>query len=90
MKIALDEATEEIRQTSAFAIDEPGSMLHGLAVSERYPGHIWATLQAADKLLLLDPGATVDTPPTIVRTISIPAGRARGRTTSASTATCCA
>jgi len=73
VKIALDEATEELRETRSFAIDEPGSMLHGLAVSERYPGHIWATLQAANVLLLLEPGATVDTPPSIVRTISIPA-----------------
>ena len=72
VKIALDEASEEIGQSNAFAIDEPDSMLHGLAVSERYPGHIWATLQGANKLLLLDPGEAVDTPPTIVRTISVP------------------
>src|SRR5687767_11809970 len=72
VKIALDGATEEIGETRAFPIDEPDSMLHGLSLSERYPGHVWATLQGANKLLLLDPGMAIDAAPTIVRTISIP------------------
>ena len=74
VKIALDERTEEITDTRPYAIDKPDSMLHGLAASSRYPGHVWATLQGANKLLLLDPGTDVDEAPKIVRTIPIPAG----------------
>ena len=74
VKIGLDQRTEQIIDACAFPIHEPDSMLHGLAQSTRYPGHIWATLQGANLLLLIDPAADLTAAPTIVRTISIPDG----------------
>ncbi|MGH3771984.1 MAG: hypothetical protein ACRDRW_11415 [Pseudonocardiaceae bacterium] len=73
VKLRLDQGTEQITDMRAFQLGQPSAMLHGLAVSKRYPGKIWATLEAANKLLLVDPGADrLDTPPKIVRTIDIP------------------
>lgn len=74
VKIGLDTRTQQITETCAFPIHEPDSMLHGLATSTRYPGHIWATLQGANLLLLIDPGIDLAAAPMIVRTIPVPAG----------------
>lgn len=50
-------------------------MLHGLALSTRHPGLIWATHEMGNKLLLVDPGAArLDAPPKIMREIDVPGG----------------
>jgi len=48
--------------------------LHGLCLSQRHPGCVWATLQFASQLLLIDPqGADPDLPPKVLRRVSLPA-----------------
>ncbi|UGY90295.1 hypothetical protein [Streptomyces gobiensis] len=78
VKLRLDPRTEEVTGTKAFPLGPPDARLHGLAVSSRHPGKIWATHEGGDRLLLVDPNAdALDTPPRIMRTIDIPGG-ARG------------
>lgn len=72
VKVRIDPQTEEVVGVRGFALASPTAMLHGLAASTRYPGKIWATLEAENSLLLLDPGAGLDTAPKIVRRIDIP------------------
>ncbi len=72
VKLQVDPQTEQITTIRDFPLGPPDAMLHGLALSTRYPGKIWATHEAGNSLLLVDPGATVDAPPQIVRTIPIP------------------
>lgn len=75
VKLRLDPSTEEVTGVRAFQLGPKDAMLHGLTVSTRYPGKIWATHEAGNKLLLVDPGADrFATPPKIVRTIDIPGG----------------
>jgi virginiamycin B lyase len=74
-KLWLDPTSEQITGIKAFPIGSAEAMLHGLAVSHLYPGKIWATLEAANKLLLIDPGNNgLNVPPRILRTIDIPGG----------------
>lgn len=73
LKVWLDQATEEVLAVRAFPFGPPESRPHGLAVSSRYPGHVWVTLEGANRLLLVDPGAGgVHVPPEVVRTIDVP------------------
>jgi virginiamycin B lyase len=73
VKVWLDPQTEQITGIQAFPLGPPDAMLHGLAVSTQYPGKIWATHEAANSLLLVDPGVTgLGVPPQIIRTIPIP------------------
>lgn len=75
VKLRLEKETEQVTDVRAFPLGPPTAMLHGLGASSRYPGMIWATHEAANTLLLVDPGADqLDTPPKIVRTIDIPGG----------------
>lgn len=74
VKLQLDPQTDQITAIRDFPLGPQDAMLHGLTVSTRYPGKIWATHEAANNLLLVDPGTGVDAPPQIVRTIPIPGG----------------
>jgi hypothetical protein len=75
VKLQLDAATEQVTGIQPFPLGAPNERLHGLSVSSRYPGKIWATLEAGNKLVLVDPGVDrLDIVPKIVRTIDIPGG----------------
>ncbi|WP_433261730.1 hypothetical protein ACQPZF_27630 [Actinosynnema sp. CS-041913] len=75
VKLRLDPATEEVVAARAFPLGSPDAVLHGLAVSHRHPGMVWATHESANRLLLIDPGgASVDVRPEVVRTIDVPGG----------------
>ena len=75
VKLQLDPDTEQVTGIQGFPLGESNERLHGLAVSSRYPGKIWATLEAGNKLVLVDPGVDrLDIAPKIVRTIDIPGG----------------
>lgn len=74
IKIELDPTTEEPIAYHAFPMGKDNhSELHGVWPSTVYPGMMWLTLQADNKLLLVDPGKDLATPPTIIKTIDIPA-----------------
>ncbi|MEW6470644.1 MAG: hypothetical protein AB1679_00025 [Actinomycetota bacterium] len=74
VKLQLDQ-NERVTGVKGFPLGPPEALLHGLAVSDRYPGMIWATHEGQDRLLLVDPGGSrLDTPPKIIRTIDVPAG----------------
>ncbi|KAJ6013729.1 hypothetical protein N7540_008320 [Penicillium herquei] len=74
IKIELDSVTEEPMAYHAFPMGKnSSSQLHGVWPSTRYPGKMWLSLQGENKLLLVDPGKNLTTPPTILRTINIPA-----------------
>ncbi|MGH3846455.1 MAG: hypothetical protein ACRDS0_34330 [Pseudonocardiaceae bacterium] len=78
VKLWLDPTTEQVIGVQAFPLGPADAMLHGLALSTRHPGLIWATHEAGNRLLLVDPGAArLDTPPRIVREINVP-GDGRG------------
>jgi virginiamycin B lyase len=75
VKLQLDPDTEKVTGIQGFPLGAPNERLHGLALSSRYPGKIWATLEAGNKLILVDPGVDrLDIAPKIVRTIDIPGG----------------
>ncbi len=75
VKLQLDPATEQVIGIQPFPLGAPNERLHGLSVSSRYPGKIWATLEAGNKLVLVDPGVDrLDIAPKIVRAIAIPGG----------------
>lgn len=75
VKLWLDPGTEQIIGVQAFPLGPADAMLHGLALSTRHPGLIWATHEMANKLLLVDPGAAqLDAPPKIMREIDVPGG----------------
>ncbi|MFC5720894.1 hypothetical protein ACFP1Z_12025 [Streptomyces gamaensis] len=75
VKLALDPGTERVTAVSAFPLGPPAAMLHGLAVSARHPGRIWATHEGGDRLLLVDPRAdALDAAPRVEREIAVPGG----------------
>ncbi|MEU8546148.1 hypothetical protein AB0C81_03900 [Streptomyces roseoverticillatus] len=75
VKLGLDPRTEQVTAVKAFPLGSAGAMLHGLAVSSRHPGRIWATHEGADRLLLVDPRAdSVEAAPRIEREIPVPGG----------------
>lgn len=75
VKLWLDPTTEQIIGMHAFPLGPADAMLHGLALSTRHPGLIWATHEMGNKLLLVDPGAAqLDAPPKIMREIDVPGG----------------
>ncbi|CAG8387640.1 unnamed protein product [Penicillium salamii] len=75
IKIELDSTTEEPIAFHSFPMGKNSttSMLHGVWPSTIYPGMMWLSLQGENKLLLVDPGKKLSTPPIIKKTISIPA-----------------
>jgi hypothetical protein len=75
VKLRLDPATEDVVAIGAHPLGSPTDGLHGLAISRRYPGMVWATHEHGNRLLLIDPGgADVNVAPTVVRTVDIPEG----------------
>jgi virginiamycin B lyase len=73
VKIQLDPTTEEPIAYQSFPMGKNSSSgLHGVWPSTKYPGKMWLSLQFDSKLLLVDPGADLTTPPTILQTIDIP------------------
>lgn len=73
VKIELDPKTEEPIAYHAFPMGKnSSSMLHGVWPSTVHPGKMWLSLQADNKLILVDPGHDLSTPPTILQTIDIP------------------
>ncbi|MFC5148768.1 hypothetical protein [Streptomyces aureoversilis] len=75
VKLALDPRTEQVTAAKAFPLGSSDAMLHGLAVSSRHPGRIWATHEGAHRLLLVDPRAdSLDAAPRIEREIAVPGG----------------
>lgn len=75
VKLRLDPATEQVTGIRAFPLGPEDAMLHGLAVSTQYPGLIWATHEADNRLLLVDPRADdLARAPEIVDTIYVPDG----------------
>ncbi|MCC3775958.1 hypothetical protein [Streptomyces sp. UNOB3_S3] len=75
VKLRLDPRTERVTGVKAFALGPKDAMLHGLAVSERHPGRIWATHEGGNRLLLVDPRADEpDAAPRVEREIAVPGG----------------
>ncbi|MFF4160236.1 hypothetical protein [Streptomyces sp. NPDC001678] len=75
VKLSLDPSTEQVTGVKAFALGPKDAMLHGLAISERHPGRIWATHEGGNRLLLVDPRADEpDAAPRVEREIGIPGG----------------
>ncbi|KAE8369355.1 hypothetical protein BDV27DRAFT_165876 [Aspergillus caelatus] len=74
IKIELDPTTEEPIAYHSFPMGKnSSSQLDGVWPSTVHPGMMWLSLQADNKLLLVDPGQDLSTPPSIVQTIDIPA-----------------
>ncbi|MFI1798747.1 hypothetical protein ACH427_15545 [Streptomyces sp. NPDC020379] len=75
VKLRLDPRTERVTGVKAFPLGPPDAMLHGLAVSRRHPGRIWATHEGGNRLLLVNPGPeALDSAPRVEREIDIPGG----------------
>ena len=73
VKMRVDPATGRPISATRHVIDNPFAGLHGLHVSLRHPGCVWATLQFASELILVDPAGTdPDAPPHILQRIPIP------------------
>ncbi|MFL5538263.1 MAG: hypothetical protein ACJ8J0_04695 [Longimicrobiaceae bacterium] len=73
VQVAIDPATGRPLEAAGHVIATPRSGLHGLHASKANPGCVWATLQFDDRLLLIQPGTSVEMPPTILHEIAIPA-----------------
>ncbi|KAE8324782.1 hypothetical protein BDV39DRAFT_179900 [Aspergillus sergii] len=74
IKIELDPTTEEPIAYHSFPMGKnSSSQLHGVWPSTVHPGMMWLSLQADNKLLLVDPGQDLSTEPSIIQTIDIPA-----------------
>ncbi|MEU5428790.1 hypothetical protein AB0H73_24820 [Streptomyces olivoreticuli] len=75
VKLQLDPRTEQVTGIRAFPLGPSDALLHGLAVSARHPGRIWATHEGGNRLLLVDPRAdALDAAPCVEREIDIPGG----------------
>ena len=73
IKVELDPNTEEPIAYQSFPMgDSDQAQLHGIWPSEVRPGMMWLSLQAENKLLLVDPGQDLSTAPSILETIDIP------------------
>ncbi|CAG8624826.1 32502_t:CDS:1 [Gigaspora margarita] len=61
------------QQVAGFQIANPNSSLHGLALSTKNPGMVWLTLEADNKLVLIDPVvASVTDAPKVIKEINVP------------------
>ncbi|MDN3292824.1 hypothetical protein QWM81_01940 [Streptomyces ficellus] len=75
LKLSLDPRTEQVTGLAQFPLGDDTDLPHGLAASTRYPGRIWATLEGAHHLLLLDPAPhSLKAAPRVLRDIPIPDG----------------
>ncbi|KAF9120174.1 hypothetical protein BGX30_003329 [Mortierella sp. GBA39] len=63
-----------IMRIGAFQLGQNTSALHGLALSKKYPGKVWVTLQKDNKLVLLDPIVNfIKAAPKVLKEIDVPA-----------------
>ncbi|CAG8699526.1 713_t:CDS:1, partial [Cetraspora pellucida] len=61
------------QQVASFQVATPNSNMHGLALSTKYAGMVWLTLEAGNKLLLIDPMvASVTDAPKVIKEINVP------------------
>jgi hypothetical protein len=75
LKLSLDPRTEQVTGLAQFPLGDDTDLPHGLAASTRYPGRIWATLEGAHHLLLLDPAPhSPRAAPRVLRDIPLPDG----------------
>jgi virginiamycin B lyase len=74
VKMGVDPSTGRPIAAAKHTIDDPFAGLHGLSVSKRHQGFVWATLQFTSELVLIDPrGTDPDEPPQILRRVTLPA-----------------
>jgi hypothetical protein len=72
VQVALDPFSGRPAAAAGHLVGTSRSGLHGVCASQLNPGCVWASLQFDDKILLVQPGATVDAAPTVVGEIDIP------------------
>ncbi|CAG8529999.1 1452_t:CDS:1 [Racocetra fulgida] len=61
------------QQVAGFQIANSTSGLHGLALSTKNPGMVWLTLEADNKLVLIDPvAASATAAPKVIKEIDVP------------------
>jgi hypothetical protein len=73
VKMRVDPTTGQPIAAVKHTIDDAFAGLHGLHVSQRHEGLVWATLQFVSELVLIDPrGADPDEPPQVVRRVPLP------------------
>ncbi|CAG8574450.1 6889_t:CDS:1 [Cetraspora pellucida] len=61
------------QRVAGFQIANPNSSLHGLALSTKYTGMVWLTLEADNKLVLIDPVvASATDAPKVIKEINVP------------------
>jgi len=73
VKMQLDPATGRPIAAVKHTIDNAFAGLHGLHVSHRHKGSVWATLQFVSELLLIDPrGSDPDEPPQLLQRVPLP------------------
>jgi virginiamycin B lyase len=72
VKMQVDRNTGRPISAVSHIIDNPFAGLHGLTVSNRHPGRVWATLQFTSELLLIDPVANdLGAPPKILQRVPL-------------------
>ncbi|CAG8749239.1 40445_t:CDS:1 [Gigaspora margarita] len=72
VKVRVDE-NGVAQHVESFQIANPNSNLHGLALSTYYPGCVWLTLEADNKLVLIDPMvASAADVPEVIKEIDVP------------------
>ncbi|CAG8732380.1 13650_t:CDS:2, partial [Racocetra persica] len=76
-QLPLAEQTHELVKVedivAGFQIANSTSDLHGLALSTKYPGMVWLTLEVGNKLVLIDPvTASVTDAPEVIKEIDVP------------------
>src|SRR5205823_3544879 len=70
-----DRTSERVTAIAGFGLGHPDDRVHGLAVSRRHPGLVWATLEHANAFVLVDPRPDrMTAAPRIVRHIGLPPG----------------
>lgn len=73
IKMRVDPSTGRPIAAVTHTIDTPFAGLHGLHVSQRHTGCVWATLQFTSQLLLIDPnGEDPDAPPRVLQRVELP------------------
>ncbi len=73
VKMQVDPSTGRPIAAVKHTIDDAFAGLHGLNVSHRHKGYVWATLQFVSELVLIDPqGTDPDQPPQVVQRVPLP------------------
>jgi streptogramin lyase len=73
VKIQVDRETGRPIAAVSHVVGDSFAGLHGLCVSRRHPGRVWATLQFTSELLLIDPVADdLEAAPKILQRVTLP------------------